>query len=133
MMTQLATKLVQDITLAVSNKYDKMIITMQENHNVQITKFINTQKLQAIEIATIKESQGTLKNNLEMQIHDKIEKQMMVLTSLVEIVQNMQKSDQAYYARNRHNDENHTNDKKVLDQESPALSDQDLSYSDRDE
>jgi hypothetical protein len=59
---------------------------------------------------------------------------MTVLTSLVEIVQNMQKSDRAFYDR-RHQDrpraENiHTN---TENQVSPIPSDPDLSYSNGDD
>ncbi len=71
--------------------------TMQDTYNTQIKDLISTQKSQASEITSIKQSQGTLKNDLELQIHDKIEKQMTVLTSLVDIVQKMQNKDHIFY------------------------------------
>jgi hypothetical protein len=134
MMNQLVTKHIQEDTLAVSHKYDKILSTMQAAHNDQINNLLDKQKAQATEIAKIKESQGSLKTDLELQIHNKVEKQMTVLTSLVEIVQNMQKSDQAFYTR-RHQDRScaeniHTN---TENQVSPIPSDPDLSYSDSDD
>jgi pantothenate kinase-related protein Tda10 len=103
-MSQLTNKHVHDITLAVSHKYEKkyekMMSTIQENHNKQINNLISTQQSQATEIASIKESQGTTKSDLELQIHEKMEKQTMVLTSLVEIVQNMQNKDREFYTNN---------------------------------
>jgi hypothetical protein len=123
MMHPLTSTHVQDITLAVSKKYESML-----------TNLISTQQSQATEIATLKDSQSTLKNDIELQIHDKMEKQNLVLTSLVEIVQNMQNKDRAMQANIS---SSATADKTPLpsvnNKESPPLSDHDLSYSDRDE
>jgi hypothetical protein len=62
-----------------------------------------------------------------------MEKQMMVLTSLVEIVQNMQNKDQEFYTNNTNNQ--HSSKipiAAVPEKEKIKLSDPDLSYSNRD-
>jgi hypothetical protein len=138
MMSQLTTQHVHDITLAVSHKYEKkyesMMNTMQEHHNRQINNLISTQQSQANEIASIKDSQGTIKSDLELQIHEKMEKQTMVLSSLVEIVQNMQNKDREFYANNSNGHQSSNITIPVVpEKEKLKLSDPDLSYSDRDE
>jgi hypothetical protein len=134
MMSQLTSKHVQDITLVVSNEYENMLSTMQKSHTEQITNLISTQQSQATEIANIKDSENTLKNELKLQIHDKIEKQTLVLTSLAEIVQNMQNKDRAFYAENAQQNKVAQSVPILAPDKEPAqLSNQDLSYSDRDE
>jgi hypothetical protein len=142
-MSQLTTQQVQDITTAVSHRYDNMLHAMhhkydamhhkynvmEKKYNAQIHTLINTQKSHTTEIETMKKSQGDVKNELELQIHDKIEKQMTVLTSLVDIVQNMQNKDQAFYKKLQERKKSNMTDQI----ESEKLSDHDLSYSDRDD
>jgi hypothetical protein len=89
MITRLSATQINDITYAVSLKYDSVIQKMQKAHETQIQHIIGTQKAQDDEINAIKQSQKTLQSDLQEQLQTKMDMQTTLLHSMVTMIQDI--------------------------------------------
>jgi hypothetical protein len=89
MITRLSSTQINDITYAVSLKYDSVIQKMQKEHEKQIKHIIGTQKAQDDEINAIKQSQKTLRTDLQEQLQTKMDTQTTLLHSMVTMIQDI--------------------------------------------
>jgi hypothetical protein len=151
LITRLLDKQVNDITLAVSAKYDSMFRQLQESHNAQMKKLditqqtqesqsaqmkklVSTQQTQKQKIDEIRTSQQELKVEVDKTVNDKFDKHTKMFSSLVDMIQGMKKADEEFRSQSqRSNDDKiSSSSQESTDREILSNSDPDISYSEDD-
>jgi hypothetical protein len=136
-LMKLTEKQILDITNTVTERYDMVIQTLQENYNTQIQQIVKTQLSQETEIANIKSTQIDMKQDLEQRLDSKINSQTNILHSIVSMMKDIKTSAHSLNGDSgTTQSQSHKNDNTCsIDLKSPSLhteQDQDLSYSDTD-
>jgi hypothetical protein len=151
LITWLSDKQVNDITTAVSAKYDSMFRQLQESHNAQMKKLVIsqqtqeshntqmkkcviTQQTQKQKIDEIRTSQQELKDKVDKTVNDKFDKHTEMFTSLIDLIQGMKQADEEFWSKSQRSDDDKafSSSQDSTDREILSTSDPDISYSEDD-
>jgi hypothetical protein len=129
LITRLSDKQVNDITTAVSAKYDSMIQQLQDSYNTQMKKLVQTQQTQEQEINEIKKTHKELKEEVDKNVNEKFDKHTEMFSSLVDMIKGMRQADDKYRERTKNNSDSSHDEEDSGNKDSLISSDTDISYS----
>jgi hypothetical protein len=133
LITRLSDKQVNDITTALSAKYDSMIQQLQESYNAQMKKLVLTQNTHEKEINEIKATHKELKEEVDKNVNKKFDKHTEMFSSLVNMIKGITQADNNYRSTSQiSSTKKIPSDPITVTNNSVSSSNSDLSYSEEE-